>query len=129
MTTDANAITTLDDIPRLHARERGAETALVFEGRKTTFSEFERHVASTAAALSGVGVRHGARVAYLGKNSDHYLELLFACLRIGAIMTPINWRLAAPEVGYIVSDARAPILFVGLEFCKTLRRWHVIAPH
>ena len=33
MTTDANAITTLDDIPRLHARERGPKTALVFEGR------------------------------------------------------------------------------------------------
>jgi acyl-CoA synthetase (AMP-forming)/AMP-acid ligase II len=56
-------------------------------------------------------------VAYLGKNSDHYLELLFACLRIGVIMTPINWRLAAPEVAYIASDATAPILFVGGEFC------------
>jgi len=119
MTTDAKAITTLDDIPRLHARERGTKTALVFEGRKTTFAEFERHVASTAAALSGIGVQPGTRVAFLGKNSDHYLGLLFACLRIGAIMTPINWRLAAPEVAYIVSDASAPILFVGLEFCAS----------
>jgi acyl-CoA synthetase (AMP-forming)/AMP-acid ligase II len=117
--TDANAITTLDDIPRLHARERGLKTALVFEGRKTTFAQFERHVASTAAALRGIGVQPGTRVAYLGKNSDHYLELLFACLRIGAIMTPINWRLATPEVAYIVSDARAPILFLGPEFCAS----------
>ena len=119
MTTDANAITTLDDIPRLHARERGAKTALVFEGRKTTFAQFERHVASAAAALRGIGVQPGTRVAYLGKNSDHYLELLFACMRIGAVMTPINWRLAAPEVAYIVSDARAPILFLGLELCAS----------
>ena len=119
MTTDANAITTLDDVPRLHARERGAKTALVFLGRNTTFAEFERHVAMAAAALSGIGVQSGARVAYLGKNSDHYLELLFACMRIGAVMTPINWRLAVPEVAYIVSDARASILFVGPEFCAS----------
>ena len=55
MTTDANAITTLDDIP-VCARERGAKTALVFEGRKTTFAEFERHIASTATALSAGSV-------------------------------------------------------------------------
>ena len=64
MTTDANAITTLDDIPRLHARERGAKTALVFEGRKTTFAQFERRLISqrTKEALAvkkASGVRLG----------------------------------------------------------------------
>ena len=63
MTTDANAITRLDDIPGC-AREHGAKTALVFEGRKSTFAEFERHIASTATALSGIGVQPGTRVVY-----------------------------------------------------------------
>ena len=58
----------------------------------------------------GLGV--GSRVAYLGKNSDHFFELLFGAARMGAVLTPVNWRLAEPEVVYIVNDAEAEVLFV-----------------
>ena len=116
---DANRIATLDDIAPLHAAERGDMIALIFEGRSTTFADFDRHVTQVANGLAANGITAGTRIAYLGKNSDHYFELLFAAFRIGAVVVPINWRLAPPEIAYIVADALAPILFVGPEFVAT----------
>jgi len=105
-------IRTLGDAPRLHGRERGGDLAFNFEGRNTTYAEFDRHTAQVANGLTALGVAHGARVAYVGKNSDHYFELLFGAARIGAVLAPINWRLAEPEMAYITNDSEAEVLFV-----------------
>ncbi|MBI1761390.1 MAG: AMP-binding protein, partial [Acidobacteria bacterium] len=89
--------------------------ALHFEGRDTTYAAFDRHTSQVANALITAGVKHGERICYLGKNSDHYFELFFGAIKMGAVMTPLNWRLAPPEIAYIVNDSAAPILFVGPE--------------
>ena len=65
---------------------------------------------------------NGDRVAYLGKNSDFYFEMFFGAAKMGAATTPINWRLAGPEVAYILQDLAAPILFVGPEFVETVEK-------
>jgi acyl-CoA synthetase (AMP-forming)/AMP-acid ligase II len=106
---------TLGAIAAYHARERPDAVALTFEGRITTFAEFDRLTDRAAAALAGAGVAKGQRVAYVGKNSDHYFELLFGAAKIGAVMTPIGWRLSPTEVAYIVQDAEAALVFVGPE--------------
>ena len=67
-------------------------------------------------ALNALGVKPGERIAYLGKNSDIYFEVLFGATKASAVMAPVNWRLAAPEVAFIVEDCKAPVLFVGPEF-------------
>ncbi len=108
-------IATLGDIPRHHAAARPDATALVFEGRETTFADFDRHANQAANALLAAGVTKGQRINYIGKNSDHYFEVLFGAAKIGAVMTPIGWRLAPPEMGYIVGDSESPIVFVGPE--------------
>jgi len=105
-------IRSLGDAPRLHGRTRGDKPALFFEGRTTTYAQLDRQTAQVANGLLAEGVRQGDRVAYLGKNSDRYFEILFGCARMGAVMTPVNWRLAEPEVVYIVADAEARVLFV-----------------
>ena len=105
-------IRTLGDAPRLHGRTRGDRPVFFFEGRTTTYAEFDRQTAQVANGLAAEGVRRGDRVTYLGKNSDRYFEILFGCARIGAVMTPVNWRLAEPEVVYIVGDSEAQVLFV-----------------
>ena len=51
----------------------------------------------------------------MGKNSDHYFELLFGAVKAGVVVAPIGWRLAPPEVAYIVGDSDAALLFVGPE--------------
>jgi long-chain acyl-CoA synthetase len=106
---------TLADVPRHQARVRPDEVAFEFEGRTTTFAEFDRHTSQVARALVAEGLKKGQHVAYLGKNSDHFFELLFGAAKAGAIMAPVGWRLAPPEVAFIVKDAEAKILFVGPE--------------
>ena len=53
-----------------------------------------------AGALAAAGVGAGDRVAYLGKNSLEFFELLFGASKVGAVTVPVNWRLAAPEIAH-----------------------------
>ncbi|MET0271432.1 MAG: fatty acid--CoA ligase [Phenylobacterium sp.] len=105
-------IRTLGDAARFHGRTRPHKQAFFFEGRITTYADFDRHTSQVANGLLAEGVGHGSRIAYLGKNSDHYFELLFGATRMGAVLTPVNWRLAEPEVVYITNDAEAQVLFI-----------------
>lgn len=106
---------TLADVPRHHGRVRSDKIALSFEGRLTSYAELDRHTNQVANALIAAGVKRGEAIAYLGKNSDHYFELVLGAMKAGAIMAPIGWRLAPNEVAYIVDDAEAKLLFVGPE--------------
>lgn len=112
---DFDQMPTLADIPRYQARVRPDAVALKFEGRVTTFAQFDKLTNQVANALIAEGLKPGDRIAYVGKNSDAYFELLFGAAKAGVIMTPIGWRLAPPEVAYIAGDAKAPLLFVGPE--------------
>jgi len=112
---DFTRMQTLGDIARYHARERPDAAALVFEGRESSFADFDRRTNQVANALLAEGLKAGDRIAYVGKNSDHYFELLFGATKMGAVMTPIGWRLAPPEAAYIIADAEAQLVFVGLE--------------
>ena len=112
---DFDQMPTLGDVARYHARTRPESTALTFEGRESTFADFDRNTNRVANALIAEGLKPGQRIAYVGKNSDAYFELLFGAAKAGVVMTPIGWRLAPPEVAYIVGDSQAPIVFVGPE--------------
>src|SRR5215472_776684 len=106
---------TLADIVRTFAQTRANATAFSFEGRDTSFAEFDRHTDQVSNALLAHGVKKGERICYIGKNSDHYFELFLGAAKAGAVMTPIGWRLAPPEAAYIVNDSKARLLFVGPE--------------
>lgn len=94
-----------------------AKTAIRFEGVDTGYAALDARIRRTASALEDrLGVRRGDRIAHLGLNSPDLLVLLFAAARIGAMLCPLNWRLAAPEHGFILSSARPKALFVEAEF-------------
>jgi acyl-CoA synthetase (AMP-forming)/AMP-acid ligase II len=116
-----DAMPTLADVPRHHGKMRGQQIALSFEGRLTTYADFDRHTNQVANALIAAGVKKGEAIAYLGKNSDHYFELVLGAAKAGAIMAPIGWRLAPGEVAYIVDDTQAKVLFVGPELIDCAR--------
>jgi acyl-CoA synthetase (AMP-forming)/AMP-acid ligase II len=101
---------------RRQALERADAVAFHFDGRDTTYVEFDRNTNKVANALLASGFRHGDRIAFLGKNSDHFFEIMFGAMKVGMVMTPVNWRLAPPEMIYIINNAEAPVLFVGPEF-------------
>jgi long-chain acyl-CoA synthetase len=112
---DFDRMTTLGDVARYHQAARPEATALVFEGRTTTFADFDRHTDQVANALLAEGLIQGDRIAYVGKNSDHYFELLFGAAKAGVVLAPIGWRLAPREIAYILGDAEARMVFVGPE--------------
>lgn len=110
--------TTLTDIVRRHVEAQGDKTALKFEGRVTTYREFHLHTNQVGNGLAKDGVSHGEHIGYLGKNTDRYFEAWYGAMKIGAVMVPIGWRLALPEVRYLLEDSDIRVLFLGKEFLE-----------
>jgi fatty-acyl-CoA synthase len=92
-----------------HATRSPDKPMTVFEGVTTTYEEMATRAAALAAGLRERGVGRGDVVGLLSYNCPEFLEALFAANHLGAVAMPINWRLAAPEVRYILehSEARA----------------------
>ena len=85
--------------------------ALRFQGETWTYAQFAHRIAALAHALHlQFGVRRGDRVAILSQNHPDYLALLYACARLGAMLVPLNWRLAMPELRFILADADVRLL-------------------
>ena len=91
-----------------------------FRGRRHTWSKTRERVARFAAALKRSSIRSGDRVAILSLNSDRYLELYYAVAWCGAVVVPINTRLASQEVAYILGDSGATLLLVDDSFVPML---------
>lgn len=104
------------------AAVRAENVALVFEDRETTYGEFRVRANRIANGLRAIASTPQMRVALLDKNSDMFYEVLFGAAKAGAVLAPVNWRLAAPEVTYIVNDACAEVLFVGEDFFPIVTR-------
>ncbi|WP_234816475.1 AMP-binding protein [Mycolicibacterium agri] len=83
----------------------------MFRQRRRVWSETADRVARVAGGLREVGVRRGDRVAILALNSDRYFELMYAIPWIGAVLAPLNIRLAMPEIRDILDDSGARVLF------------------
>jgi fatty-acyl-CoA synthase len=92
-----------------HARRTPDKVLTHFEGEATTYGDMARRVSALAGGLAERGVGPGDVVAILSYNCPEFLEALFAANHLGGIAMPINWRLAAAEVHYILehSGARA----------------------
>jgi len=108
--------TTLDTILRQQAREHGAKIALRFNDEALSYAELDARACRVANGLAGAGVRPGDRVAWVGKNSLCYFEYLAGAIKAGAVMVPVNWRLAAPEMAYVLGDSQAKFVLAEPEF-------------
>lgn len=99
------------------ANWHGEKTAVHFVGRDISYGQMEARIGNLSAMLRDqLGVGNGDRVAHLGYNSPELLELLFACARIGAILVPLNWRLAPPEHAWILQDCDPKAVLVEADF-------------
>lgn len=116
---DLDAIATLADIPAAQARARGDAVAISFDGRDTSFAALDAASDRMAGALIAAGVAPGDRVAVLTKNHDGWFPLFFGTALARACLAPINCRLTAREIGFIVGDAAPRLLFVGEDFFDT----------
>jgi acyl-CoA synthetase (AMP-forming)/AMP-acid ligase II len=107
---------TFDEFITHWAETRPDHAALSEEDRRWTYKDLEERTARVATALSNMGLKKGDRIAWIGKNSDLYFTLFYGAARLGAVMTPIGWRLAPPEWAYIVNDTKSKLIFTGPGF-------------
>jgi fatty-acyl-CoA synthase len=111
----------LSDLIARNAAFSPHKPALIFEGEVLSYRAFSERIETTARALKAeFGVSRGDRVAILSLNRPDYLVLLYACARLGAMLVPLNWRLAAAEQMFILSDAAAKVLVLEQAFAEIL---------
>lgn len=113
-------ITTLADLPCVQARQLPDARALIFKDKSLTYIQLDQRSNQVANSLLAQGIQPSVRVAFLAKDSLKSYEILFACCKTKAVFVPINWRLAAAEISYILRDANVEILFVGAEFYQLI---------
>lgn len=95
------------------ARRHPGATAVVAPDKQLTFAELDERVGRLGGALRGRGLKPGSRVALLAANECEYLELQAACVRSGFTLVPLNFRLAKPELDYIIRDADPAVIVAG----------------
>src|SRR5947209_19714335 len=100
-----------------HAKKiAGTRQACACGETRYSWEEFELRTDALARGLASLGVVRGDRVAVLMLNCHRYLELYYACARMGAAIVPLNIRLARPEVGFILNDSESKVLLVDKTF-------------
>ncbi|MGQ0664924.1 MAG: acyl-CoA synthetase, partial [Pseudomonadota bacterium] len=105
-----------------------SKVAIGFEGREISYAELFERVRRTARFLKHAGIGRDDRVAYLALNRPEYLELVFACARLGAMVVPLNWRLARPEYLHILQHAQPRLIVAAGPFVPQLERFRERLP-
>ena len=119
----------LSDLIERNAAFTPDKSAIIFEGESLSYAAFNARIEQTARALKAeFGVSRGDRVAILSLNRPDYLVLLYACARLGAMLVPLNWRLAAAEQLFILTDASAKVLVLEQAFAEILPALEKILP-
>lgn len=98
------------------SRQQPNTVALQFPDHTVSFAELAGRSVQLARRLKRAGISEGSRAGLLDLNSPSYFYLFFALARLGAVLVPINFRLAPAEIDFIVADARLELLFVGPAF-------------
>jgi fatty-acyl-CoA synthase len=89
-------------------------------GERYTYAELNARANCLANWMRQLGVEKGDRVSILAHNCAAYVDLFYGLAKIGAILAPLNWRLVAPELVYIVNDCQPKVLVCGPEFTGLL---------
>ncbi len=106
-------MTEVPDLLGLGVRRHPERTCVVVDDRALTFAQVDDRAARLAGHLAARGVGPGARVALLSFNEPEFVELRVGTQRAGAILVPLNYRLAAAELAAILDDCRPDLLVLG----------------
>lgn len=117
-----NEINCIADISRYQARINSERIAHVFEERETSYQTFDSLASQVANGLIAAKCSPNSRIGFMGKNSDYFFEVLMGAAKANVVTTPVNWRLAPPEIEYILNNAEVEVLFVGAEFYETVQQ-------
>ena len=110
----------VSDLLTRRAKLSPNKLAVVCENVRRTFKEANERANQLAAAMKSIGIEKGDRVGIMALNESEFVDVFFGLGKIGAIMVPINFRLAGPEVKYILENADTKILIFSKEFQETI---------
>jgi acyl-CoA synthetase (AMP-forming)/AMP-acid ligase II len=107
---------TLGDTARFHARHNPDAPAIAFRGQVVSYRTLDACTNRIAAELIRRRLPPSSRIGYLGRNAPELAYLLYGTAKSGHAFMPLNWRLAAREIGMLVTDSETPLLFVDRDF-------------
>ncbi len=119
---DFSRLASVADIPRTQAADQPDAIALDFNGRTTTYRQLDARASQAANGLIALGQQPGGRLGYMGKNIDRYFEVLLGAFKSRGVIVGVNWRLAAPEICYVLNDAGCEIIFVGKDYYDVIAK-------
>lgn len=111
---------TLHDLIERNAWLHGPRMAFAGDGPTVTHAQYAQRAARLATGLARAGLLAGERVAVLAHNCQAYVDLIGAAARLGGIVVPVNWRLSAEEVAYVLADTCPRVLVVAPELLPLL---------
>src|SRR5580765_2536935 len=103
---------TVGSLPERAAERWGAREALYFKGQRWSFSDLSAGVDRLARGLIALGVRPGEKVALWMVNRPEFIEAMFAVIKIGAVLVPINTRLRTEDIAYILGQSDSAVLLI-----------------
>ena len=109
---DIRELSSISDIILTGMAEKPDADMIIYGDEHITWSEMRDRSGQVANALRADGVGPTDRIAYIDKNGPEYFELAFGCSFINAVTVAVNWRLAPPEMAYIVNDSKAAVLVI-----------------
>ena len=112
----------IGDVPTLGAQRYPGRLAIIHPDRNVqmTYRELDQRADAFVALMKTQGIKQGARVAYLGRNSDVFVPVFYGAIRHGVVLVPLNWRLTAPELAFQLADSRAALVICDADFRTTL---------
>jgi acyl-CoA synthetase (AMP-forming)/AMP-acid ligase II len=86
------------------------------EGHERTFAEMQERVNRLANAMQALGIGQGDKVSVMALNSMGYVEIYYACAKLGAVFVPLNYRAKQEELAYMCNNSETVALFVGQRY-------------
>jgi long-chain acyl-CoA synthetase len=117
---DSSLVKGFADIIDMGADALGDRDMLIMGDERLTWNDMQARAGQVANALAAEGIGTQDRVAFIDKNSIEYFELAFGAAYRNAVTVAVNWRLAPPEMAYIVNDSQATVLVIHEEFAEQL---------
>ena len=115
-----NHLLTISDAIATHSRLRPEKIGARDSQRELSYAQWDKRASQLAVALLNTGLQPGDRVAVLATNCLEWMEIYVALVRAGLVAVPINFRLAANEVLYILNDCEAAAVIAGAAFRETV---------
>jgi len=122
---EATVVKTMAELIRARAASAPEKPAVIAGETTLTYAGLDAESNQVAQALLAAGVEPHDRIGIFGRNSAEYFALLFGAAKVNGVLVAVNWRLAPPEVAYVLNDARVKVLVIDEEFADYLPKMNL----